>query len=196
MWACGTTEREDKVFPGRYPGRSSRTDLTTEKLAGWPTRLYDDSSVCPSWFWEPAHAQQVGSRVPEAADAGASQPASPGQVDQATESAADDSTSSAPPTDIVDRFFSIFSQKEDPDGPINTDRPTFTPANTVVPPGRLQFESGFTYTHQQSGKTSNTSTTSRSSPCGMGSLTGSNSACFGKGPRSPRPRQSCAAAAG
>jgi hypothetical protein len=91
----------------------------------------------------------------EAVDAGASQPASPGPGDQATESADDASKSDARPTDIVDRFFSIFSQKEDPDGPINTDRPTFTPANTVVPPGRLQFESGFTYTYQHSVKTTN-----------------------------------------
>ena len=51
---------------------------------------------------------------------------------------------------VFDRFWSIFSQEEDPDGPINTDRPTFTPANTVVPPGRLQFESGFTFDYQQS----------------------------------------------
>ncbi len=50
---------------------------------------------------------------------------------------------------VFDRFWSIFSQEEDPDGPINTDRPTFTPANTVVPPGRLQFESGFTFDYQQ-----------------------------------------------
>jgi hypothetical protein len=103
-----------------------------------------------------AHAQEVGSRVPEqAVDAAASQPASPGQGDQAQEAASDAATSNTPPASLVDRFFSVFSQKEDPDGPINTDRPTFTPANTVVPPGRLQFESGFTYTYQQSGKTSN-----------------------------------------
>ena len=50
---------------------------------------------------------------------------------------------------VFDRFWSIFSEEEDPDGPINTDRPTFTPANTVVPPGRLQFESGFTFDYQQ-----------------------------------------------
>ncbi len=42
------------------------------------------------------------------------------------------------------------SQEDDVDGPINTDRPTFTPANTVVPPGRLQFESGFTFNAQHS----------------------------------------------
>jgi hypothetical protein len=44
----------------------------------------------------------------------------------------------------------MLSQKEDPDGPIDTDRPTFTPAHTVVPPGRLQIESGWTYNHQKS----------------------------------------------
>jgi hypothetical protein len=102
-----------------------------------------------------AHAQEVGSRVPaEATDAVTPQPGSPDQGAQAQETAADDSTSTTAPKDkdIVDRFFAIFSQKEDPDGPINTDRPTFTPANTVVPPGRLQFESGFTYNLQQRGK--------------------------------------------
>jgi hypothetical protein len=50
---------------------------------------------------------------------------------------------------LLDRLLSILSQEEDPDGPISTDRPTFTPANTVVPPGRLQFESGFTFDYQQ-----------------------------------------------
>jgi Putative MetA-pathway of phenol degradation len=50
---------------------------------------------------------------------------------------------------LLDRIQAVFSQQEDPDGPINTDRPTFTPANTVVPRGRLQFESGFTYNYEQ-----------------------------------------------
>ena len=45
------------------------------------------------------------------------------------------------------------SRREDKDGPINTDRPTFTPANTVVPPGRLQIESGFTYNRVHSNST-------------------------------------------
>jgi hypothetical protein len=50
---------------------------------------------------------------------------------------------------FFDRIWSTLSRDEDPDGPINTDRPTFTPANTVVPVGRLQFESGFTFDYQQ-----------------------------------------------
>ena len=97
------------------------------------------------------HAQEVGSRVPEAAvDAAAPQPAAPARGDQSQEAAPDDSALDKPPLSILDRFRATFSQKEDRDGPINTDRPTFTPANTVVPPGRLQFESGFTYNRQQS----------------------------------------------
>lgn len=103
-----------------------------------------------------ARAQEVGSRVPEAAvDSGASPPASSTPADQPQATAPADSASEKPPLDFFDRFFAMFSQKEDPDGPINTDRPTFTPANTVVPPGRLQFESGFTYNRQQSSTTSN-----------------------------------------
>ena len=54
--------------------------------------------------------------------------------------------------DLVDRIIATLSQEEDPDGPINTDRPTFTPANTVVPPGRLQFESGFTFNNEKTGR--------------------------------------------
>jgi hypothetical protein len=38
-------------------------------------------------------------------------------------------------------------REDDPDGPINTDRPTFTPSKSEVPRGRLQFESGFTFNH-------------------------------------------------
>ena len=52
---------------------------------------------------------------------------------------------------LVDRFLAVLSDREDPDGAIDTDRPTFTPAHTVVPLGRLQFESGFTYDYQRSG---------------------------------------------
>ena len=49
------------------------------------------------------------------------------------------------------RFFHApFAHDDDPDGPISTDRPTFTPANTVVPRGRTQIESGFTYNHDLS----------------------------------------------
>ena len=98
-----------------------------------------------------AHAQEVGSRVPEEAVNGeAPSLASPAQGDQPQEVAPDDAAPDKPPLSLLDRFRATFSQKEDADGPINTDRPTFTPANTVVPPGRLQFESGFTYNRQQS----------------------------------------------
>lgn len=48
---------------------------------------------------------------------------------------------------LCERLLGPFSTAKDPDGPINTDRPTFTPANTVVPNGRLQIESGYTFTH-------------------------------------------------
>jgi Putative MetA-pathway of phenol degradation len=103
-----------------------------------------------------ARAQEVGSRVPEeVVDSGASPSASSTPVDQPQATVPGEPTSAKPPLDLIDRFFATFSQKEDPDGPINTDRPTFTPANTVVPPGRLQFESGFTYNRQQSSTTSN-----------------------------------------
>ena len=43
---------------------------------------------------------------------------------------------------LFDRLWSTLSQEEDPDGPINTDRPTFTPANTVVPLGRRSVRVG------------------------------------------------------
>jgi hypothetical protein len=51
---------------------------------------------------------------------------------------------------LVDWILSPLSQQEDPDGSIDTDRPTFTPAHTVVPLGRLQFESGFTFDNRRS----------------------------------------------
>jgi len=101
-----------------------------------------------------AHAQEVGSRVPEEAVNGvAPSPPYLVQGDQPQEPAPGDSASDGSPLSLLDRIRATFSQKEDPDGPINTDRPTFTPANTVVPPGRLQFESGFTYNRQQSTST-------------------------------------------
>ncbi len=56
---------------------------------------------------------------------------------------------------ILERIRLTLSQDEDSDGPINTDRPTFTPANTVVPLGRLQFESGFTFNYEPTGRTHN-----------------------------------------
>jgi hypothetical protein len=56
---------------------------------------------------------------------------------------------------LLDRVWATLSQEPDPDGPINTDRPTFTPANTVVPRGRLQFESGFTVNVERTVNTRN-----------------------------------------
>ncbi len=67
---------------------------------------------------------------------------------EATPESTDESPSASSST-LRDRFRATFSPKEDPDGPINTDRPTFTPANTVVPVGRLQVESGFTFNLEQ-----------------------------------------------
>jgi hypothetical protein len=57
---------------------------------------------------------------------------------------------------LLDRFLAPLSQREDPDGAIDTDRPTFTPAHTVVPVGRVQFESGFTFDYQRSTSTRTT----------------------------------------
>jgi hypothetical protein len=54
---------------------------------------------------------------------------------------------------LLERLAASLSQEEDPDGTIDTDRPTFTPAHTVVPRGRLQLESGFTFTATQAGFT-------------------------------------------
>ena len=70
----------------------------------------------------------------------------------AGQEASPDSTNETPSTSsstLLDRFRAMLSQKEDPDGPIDTDRPTFTPAHTVIPPGRVQIESGWTYNHQK-----------------------------------------------
>jgi hypothetical protein len=87
-----------------------------------------------------AVAQEVGSRVPESAEGGgAAAPA------ESAEAPAESAEAPKQPMSLLDRFRRTFSQEEDPDGPINTDRPTFTPANTVVPRGRLQVESGWTY---------------------------------------------------
>jgi hypothetical protein len=99
-----------------------------------------------------AHAQEMGSRgleTTERAGAGTAEPstAAPGgSVEEGVESgsASDESLS------LFDRLLRVVSHEEDPDGPINTDRPTFTPANTVVPRGRLQFESGWTFSAERS----------------------------------------------
>ena len=60
------------------------------------------------------------------------------------------------PLSLLDRLHRAVSHEEDPDGPINTDRPTFTPANTVVPRGRLQFESGWTVNAERTSQTRST----------------------------------------
>jgi hypothetical protein len=69
--------------------------------------------------------------------------------DTAKKSDSDEKKTNPADMDCIDRICNIFSEEEDPDGPINTDRPTFTPANTVVPRRRVQFESGFTFTYLQ-----------------------------------------------
>ena len=95
-----------------------------------------------------AGAQEPGPRVADDSNAGESQPASPSQ---GTEEAAPSQSEKKPsPTErsVLDRLWASLSQEEDPDGPISTDRPTFTPAYTVVPRGRVQFESGFTFNNE------------------------------------------------
>jgi hypothetical protein len=92
-------------------------------------------------------------------DSPLSEDTSPGGAKPPTEPAPSESPKepgpSAPPTrfdrSIIDRINALFSQEEEPGGPINTDRPTLTPANTVVPWGRLQFETGFTFNSLGSG---------------------------------------------
>jgi hypothetical protein len=101
-----------------------------------------------------AHGQSVGSRAPETATNDAEyQPASPESGGQEGASAPSDATSITFDSRLFDRIWSSLSQQEDPDGPISTDRPTFTPANTVVPRGRFQIESGFTFNSEQTSTT-------------------------------------------
>ena len=92
-----------------------------------------------------AHAQEVGSRVREGS----------GSLGDPTSPSPDDSKPpTAPaPTNFREWLWSPFRQEADRDGPINTDRPTFTPANTVVTLGRVQFESGFTFNQTTAGPT-------------------------------------------
>jgi Putative MetA-pathway of phenol degradation len=101
-------------------------------------------------------AQVPGSRVPAGGDSEAAtetQPAPPAMgSDEGEEAATAESGKSHREMSFQDRLTAMFSQEEDPDGPINTDRPTFTPANTVVPLGRLQFESGFTFNYEPAGR--------------------------------------------
>jgi hypothetical protein len=101
-----------------------------------------------------AHAQETGSRVPtDATDSSIARPGKLADSLEPNQGDKDDHASDEPPQSLYDRFIGMFSQADDPDGSINTDRPTFTPANTVVPPGRLQIESGFTYNRLQSSTT-------------------------------------------
>jgi hypothetical protein len=100
-----------------------------------------------------AYAQEVGSRVPESAEnAGAAEPSAAEPGGRAGEEG-QPSSAPSPPLSLHDRLVRVISQEEDPDGPINTDRPTFTPANTVVPRGRLQFESGWTFSGEKTAQT-------------------------------------------
>ena len=107
----------------RLPERSIET-VTAERSAGWHTRSPADSPVCPCWCWVPVLTHRKWDRaVPEEAlDAAASQPALEAQAGLAQEPPGD---GDSPSLDLFDRFHATFSQKEDPDGPINTDRPTF-----------------------------------------------------------------------
>ena len=118
------------------------------------TLLRRFACVCILTVCTCASAQDVGSRVPEeAVDSGASQPAAPGRGDQPEGTGPEESPTDHTTLSFYDRFLAMFSLAEDKDGPINTDRPTFTPANTVVPPKRLQIESGFTYNRVHSNST-------------------------------------------
>ena len=100
-----------------------------------------------------ARAQSVGTPAPTGAvEEGADKPSIPAVASEQTKTD-DDADAPKPKKSLLERFFSPLSDEDDDDGPINTDRPTFTPANTVVPLGRLQFESGFTFTAQRTPQT-------------------------------------------
>ncbi len=96
--------------------------------------------------------RDVGSRVPEGSGAiGDPSTSPPVQGSESDDSASTKPKTAPAPTNLHEWFRAPFSQEADRDGPINTDRPTFTPANTVVPLGRDQFESGFTFNQTQAG---------------------------------------------
>jgi hypothetical protein len=98
------------------------------------------------------HAQTTGTRVPvDSGNAGDSQPSSSAPPAGEASPPQTDSAPASPPKSLLDWLSGPLSQEKDSDSQINTDRPTFTPANTVVPRGRLQFESGFTFNRQQVG---------------------------------------------
>ncbi len=97
-----------------------------------------------------AQGQATGTRAPESSDGDAA--AGLTAPDAGSDGAAplpSEPVPGSPEKSLFDRVSQMLSQTDDPDGPINTDRPTFTPANTVVPRGRLQFESGFTFNAQR-----------------------------------------------
>jgi hypothetical protein len=97
-----------------------------------------------------AYAQPAGSRAPADEQNGAAKQSASGTESDAEASSSDsEKKPRRTEMDLIDRIWAVFSQDEDLDGPINTDRPTFTPANTVVPRGRLQVESGFTFNYLQ-----------------------------------------------
>jgi hypothetical protein len=101
-----------------------------------------------------AHAQTADSRtMDDSGNAGASQPSSPAPPAEEESPPQADSAPASPPPSLFDWLIGPLSQEKDRDSQINTDRPTFTPANTVVPRGRLQFESGFTFNREQTGTT-------------------------------------------
>jgi Putative MetA-pathway of phenol degradation len=99
-------------------------------------------------------AQTVAPRATaDAENAGANVPAAPALGAEEPDAVPADSALNRAQLGLFDRFWGALSEDEDPDGPINTDRPTFTPANTVVPRRRLQFESGFTYNYERTSTT-------------------------------------------
>src|SRR6202044_3958237 len=96
--------------------------------------------------------QDVGSRVPEGSGSiGDPSTSPPAQGSEPDETSPPKPPTAPAPTNLHEWFRAPFSQQADRDGPINTDRPTFTPANTVVPLGRVQFESGFTFNQTNAG---------------------------------------------
>ena len=82
---------------------------------------------------------------------GRAEPSIPAREDGTEDEDKDESGSKRDePRSLHERLRNVVSHEDDPDGPINTDRPTFTPANTVVPRGRLQFESGWNFAAERS----------------------------------------------
>ena len=118
---------------------TARISVPTRFLKSWIQSHYSEKLLA-CWQAERATVRRIDLSVRSAATR-----TPPPCAAAPAEAPAESGTEPTPPMDLLDRFRRTFSQQEDPDGPINTDRPTFTPANTVVPRGRLQFESGWTY---------------------------------------------------